>query len=315
MSFTYYSPYGTPLTVTQPSDLPDAPVVVTSPDGSSSVLWSDRGGSTAAVWIAPYRPGVGLGAKQRIFESSLPQPAVDAAVDAEGALHVVWQVSGSGVNQIHYQKRLPGLAPSPADTVIVSRGEGVQNPTLRADPTSGLHVAFIASNGGVQQVRYKRRAPDRGWDYASTEVTLVSEGPMARPALAPAALNDVSVLYLGFLPATRQFERRRLIESVAVAAPTPAPFVPGPALRLGPNPLRAGSPLVLRLDGAAGRAPPVVDILDLTGRRVTSAALTPGGDAAVAEIPGGTTGAWPSGVYFAHLRGADRHSARLVVIR
>ena len=317
MSFTYFSPYGTPLTVTQPTDLPDAPVVAVAPDGRSNILWSDRATSAATVWNAGYSPTTGLGAKQRIAQSSFAQPAVDAAVDGAGVVHVVWQVSGPGVNQIHYQRRRPdGSLPSPFDTVIVSRGESVQNPTLRADPGAALHLAFIANNGGVQQVRYKRWQPNRGWDYASTEVTLVSDGPTARPAVVPASPGEVSVLYLGFPGGvTQQLERRRRLQVVAVAAPEPIRPVPALAFRLGPNPLRAGAPLVLRAAADPGSSAQVVDLFDLAGRRVASVPLVSRGDEAFAELPGETTRGWHSGVYFARLRGRDLRAVRLVVIR
>jgi M6 family metalloprotease-like protein len=317
MSFTYFSPYGTPLTVTDPTDLPDAPVVVAGPDGSSNILWSDRATSSAKVWIVGYSPTAGLSAKQQLARSGSAQPAVDAAVDLTGVVHVVWQESGAGLNEIHYQRRSPGAGtPSPFDTVIVSRRESVQNPALRADPAGGLHLAFIANNGGVQQVHYKRWQPNGGWDYTSTEVTLVSDGPMARPAVVPASADEVSVLYLGFPGGvTQQLERRRGLPASTVAAPQPIRAVPALAFRLGPNPLRAGAPLVLQATISPGSPAPVVDLFDLTGRRVASVPLVPRGDGAFAEVPGEATSGWHGGVYFAHLRGRGLRAARLVVIR
>jgi M6 family metalloprotease-like protein len=317
MSFTYFSPYGTPITVTQPNNLPDAPVVAAGLDGSSSILWSDRSTPSATIWIAKYTPTGGIGAKEQIAQSSFAQPAVDASVDGTGILHVVWQVSGPGVNQIHYQRRRPdGTLPAPFDTVIVSRGESVQNPALRTDAGGSLHLVFIANNGGVQQVRYKRWQPDRGWDYASTEVTLTSEGPMARPAVVPASAGEVSVLYLGFPGgATQQMERRRRLESGAVAVPEPIPAVAPVAFRLGPNPLHAGSALVLRSTVDPASTGQFVDLFDIAGRRVAAVPLSPRGDEAFAEVPGQATRGWHSGIYFARLRGRDLRAARLVVIR
>jgi hypothetical protein len=317
MSFTYYSPYGTPLTVTQPADFPDAPVIAASPDGSSYVLWSNRATSPATVWIAQYSPTAGLGPKRQIEQSSYAQPAVDATVDTAG-VHIAWQVSGSGVNQIRYQRRKLDLGdPAPTDqAVIVSRGESVQNPTLRSDPDGGLHLAFITTNGGVQQVRYKRWAPDRGWDYGSTEVTLPADGPAARPAVVPASPNDVSVLYLTFANGvTQHLERRRRLGASALTVPEPSHPLTTLALRLGPNPLRAGAPLVFRAGANLGSSGQVVDLFDLTGRRVTSVPLVRRGEEALGEVPGDATRGWPSGIYFARLRGRNLGGARLVVLR
>jgi hypothetical protein len=317
MSFTYFSPYGTPLRVTVPTDLPDVPVVVAAPAGNSYILWSDRATPAASVWIAEYSPTTGLGGKQRIANSSYPQRAIDAAVDAAGAVHVVWQVSGTGVNQIHYQRRVPGISlPSPFDTVIVSRGESVQTPTIRSDPSSALHLTYIANNGGVQQVRYMLSRPGRGWDYAGTEVSLVSDGPMARPTVAPASPAHVSVLYFSFPDGrTRHLERRRRLGDEPVAAPQPASRVTPFGLRLGPSPLRAGAPLALRSILEPGLTTLVVDVMDLAGRRVASVPLVARGVEAFGQVAGETTREWRSGIYFARLRGPRPHSARLVVIR
>lgn len=317
MSFTYFSPYGVPLTVTNPTDLPDAPAVAVAPDGSSSIVWSDRSTTAASVWIARYHPVSGLGDKQQIALSSFPQPAVDVAVDGAGTVHVVWQVSGPSVNQIHYQRRwADGSLPSPYDTVIVSRGESVQNPALRVDSGGTLHLAFIATNGGVQQLRYKRCQPSKGWDYASTEVTLPTDGPAARPAVVPVSAGEVSLLYLGFPGgATQQLERRRTLASVALAAPEPPPAARAVTFEVGPNPLRAGSALTLRAPADAGWSERTVDLFDLTGRRVASVSMASQGGEAIARISGETTRGWHSGVYFARVRARDFRTARLVVIR
>lgn len=318
MSFTYYSPYGTPLVVTQPTDFPDAPVIAGAPDGSSYILWSNRATPTSTVWIAKYSPWTGLGPKKQIDASSYAQPAVDAAVDSAGIVHIVWQVSGSGVNQIHYQRRGPDLANPPrADRmVLVSRGESVQNPTLRCDREGGLHLAFIATNGGVQQVRYKRWAPDRGWDYGSTEITATSDGPTARPAVVPASPRDVSVLYLRFAGGvTQHLERQRRLAPSTVAVPDDRRPIPVRALRLGPNPVRAGASIVFRAAVDPGSSGQVVDLFDLAGRRVTSVSLDPRGEEALGEVPGAATRGWSSGIYFARLRGRNLGSTRLVVIR
>jgi hypothetical protein len=222
------------------------------------------------------------------------------------------------VNQIHYQRRKLDLSdPSiPDQMVLVSRGEGVQNPTLRSDPDGGLHLAFITTNGGVQQVRYKRWAPDRGWDYGSTEVTLPSDGPAARPAVVPASPGDVSVLYLTFSAGvTQHLERRRRLAPSTVAVPEPSRPLTALTFRLGPNPLRAGAPLVFRAGADLGSSGQVVDLFDLAGRRVASVPLVPRGEEAFGEVRGDATRGWPSGIYFAHLRGRSRGGARLVVIR
>jgi len=315
MTFNYFSPYGTSLALTAPTDLPDAPVIAVGPDGTSNILWSDRHTSAPSVWIARYSPNSGLEPKQQINSSSFSQPAVDAAVDGAGVVHIVWQVSGPGVNQIHYQRRAAGGVLGIPDTVLVSRGESVQSPVLRADVSGTLHLAFIAANGGVQQLRYERWDPNLGWDFGSTEVTLPSDGPAARPAIIPGGPGEVSLLYLGFPGgATQHLERHRSLTQVALEAPVPDPPA-ATMFALGPNPLHAGSSLLLRAPAEPGVAEPVVDLYDITGRRMVSVALTTHGGEAAAVLPGDATRGWRSGIYFARLRSPHAPAARLVVIR
>lgn len=317
MTFTYFSPFGMPLAVTAPARLPDAPVIAVSPDGTSHIFWPDRATSPSSVWFARYTPTGGLASPQPIHGSSFAQPAIDAVADATGAVHVVWQVTASGgVNQFRYQRRPPsGASPFPPDTVVVSRSEGVQNPVLRLGPGGLLHLAFITFNGGVPQVRYKRRHPDFGWDHGSTEVSFPSEGAAARPQVVPATDDEVSVLY--FLPVNGgdgQMERRRFVMSGLLASPDPvrAPLPAG--VRLGPNPLRAGAPLRLRPGGERPTGD-AIDVYDIAGRRVATTAPVSGSDDPWVEIPGSVTRAWESGVYFARARGSVAAATRLVVLR
>ena len=318
MTFTYFSPFGMSMAVTPTTALPDAPVVAVTPEGVSNIFWSDRATPSPSVWRSTYALSSGLSQPQRVTPSGTGQPAVDACADATGAVHVVWQANGTGgVNQIRYQRYPPGGGtPSPSDSIIVTRFESVQNPVVRVDESMTVHVAFIAVSGGVPQVRYKRQHPALGWDYGSTEITMVSEGGAGRPMIAPGHNDEVSVLYL--LPTAeteRLMERRRYMPSTSVAVPDPARSPAGVDVRLGPTPLRAGSPLVVRLAGDTPALGRVVEIFDLVGRKVVSAALVPHSGGLSAEIPGTITRGWESGVYFARVRGAAALAARLVVLR
>ena len=317
MTFPYRAPSAAPITVTQIGDLPAAPVVAVAGEGRSYVLWSDRATPPARIWLAAYNPATGIGAKQKIIGSSFEQPAVDAVVDSTGALDVVWQESGSGVNQIHYQKRKPdGSSPFPLDATLVSRGESVQNPTLRIDEQGGLHLAFVGNTSGVQQVRYMRWQPDGGWDCSSTELTAITDGSAARPAIAAFTPDEVSVLYIGFPGGVMQpMERQRVTETRPVAVPEPGRPAPALALRLGPNPLPAGASLHLRTGVAAGSEAEAVEFFDLAGRRVAAVPLVTAGAEASTDLSGESTRGWRSGVYFARMRGFAAPATRLVVIR
>jgi len=316
MTFTYFSPFGMSLPVSGAVAIPDAPVIAVAPDGTSRIFWSDRSTSPASVWTARYNVAGGLTTADRIAGSSYSQPAVDAVADAMGQVHVVWQATGPGVNQIHYQRYgAGGAGPTQLDTTIVSRGESVLSPVLRTDSELGLHVAFISVNGGVPQLRYKHRSPDRGWDYSSTEVTMVAEGSMARPTLVTGLDHEVSVLYFrGAGGELHPMERRRYSPVGILAAPPPPPLPDRFELRARPNPLRAGGTLSFRLASGPGAPADVLEIYDVAGRRVATAPFLDDSGVRRAEIPGSVTRAWESGVYFARIRDRNTTSTRLVVL-
>jgi hypothetical protein len=314
MSFGYFSPFGTPRVVTGPTSVPDAPVVAVDPAGHSYVFWADRSFDPTSIWFARFHPDRGVSARARVARSDYAQPAVDAAVDASGTVHIAWQVSAPGIHRIHYQRRTPdGFFPAPYDTALVVRGENVLNPILRVDSSGGVHVGFLASQGGVPQMRYKHWVPGRGWDFGSTEITLPAEGLVARPTLVARGNSDVSAIFIGFPGGrTALLERRRFIGSAAVAVFDPPREIPR-GLHVGPNPIAAGAAFTLRWP-AEGTAPSAVDFYDVAGRRVASAPVSDR-TAGATELPGSTTAGWASGVYFAHLRGRPEPPARLLVIR
>ena len=318
MAFSYFSPFGTSVAVTDSTAQPDPPVVAVAPDGGSYILWPDRARSPASIWFSHFHPDSSVSARKQVASNAFASPAVDAVVDASGDLHIVWQVSGPGLNQFHYQRRMgSGQAPMPFDTLLISRTETVQNPVLRLDPAGGLHLAFLTNSGGIQQVRYKHSVAGRGWDFTAAEVTRVDEGPAARPALVATSGDEVSVFYIGFPNGTGSYmERRRMLPGNAVAVFEPASVAPL-SLTIGPNPLRAGTTMSLRWPGAPQTGPDrsTVEFYDLNGRRLAAVALVADDRGASAELPGSVTAAWKSGVYFARLRGRADRSARLVVIR
>jgi hypothetical protein len=315
MSFTYFSPYGAPIAVTGSSQLPDVPALAVAPDGSSYVLWPDRTTTPVAVWYAHFHPDSGMSVRHRLVWGSESQVAIRGAVDAAGALHVLWQVSGAGLNELHYERLVPGLPfPSPQDTIVDSRGESIQDPTLKIDATGAVHITYTISVGGALEVRYKHWEPGRGWDLSSTRVT--QEGSATRPALLPLGPRTVSIVYIGFPGgSTALMERRReLTPEVAVDVPEPAVEL-ATQVRVGPNPLRPGVALALHWPADVGPEGGLVDFFDVSGRRVASAPLAAARGEAVGQLSGDVTRQWSSGVYFARLRGSPSPTARIVVLR
>ena len=76
----------------------------------------------SSLWFARFRTDSGLTAPQALTSFTIQsQTAYSAALDSVGGLHLVWQVSGPGVNELRYQHRYGSAAPDPVDCCRSSR--------------------------------------------------------------------------------------------------------------------------------------------------------------------------------------------------
>ena len=311
--FPYFSPFGDPVALTGTAEQPDAPVVAASPSGASFTVWPERNPYPTTLWFARFKPDSGTSPRLRLTPTNGgAQPGVNAVVDSIGRLHAVWQVSSPNAAEIRYQLRGPN-GPAPTDTIIERRGEPLQNLSLSLDREGGLHVVMEALAAGIPQLRHKYWEPGYGWQMGATEVTLPGEETAARPAVLAENQGLLTVLYTGYPDgAPALVERRRNVEGFAL---TSAGFG-GPAnasMNVAPNPLREGFPLKLGGPIAPG-AGVWADVFDLSGRVMSSVPLETYGDRWVASFSVSRTQSWPSGVYFARVRGTGT-TARFVVLR
>jgi hypothetical protein len=231
-------------------------------------------------------------------------------------MHAIWVMAGPGTNELHYQRRPPGLPASPPDTTIYSVGGTVQGPRLVVDPQGGAHVAFQADISGIGQIRYKRWLPAIGWDIGATQMTLPGDPTASRPLVAARGPADVTVLYTSYVAGLPHFlERRRLYDvspSLSAVPPPARPRIVTPRLLLAPNPARPGEPIAIRYRGSATSAR--VEIFDLAGRRVWSQPLAGAASGLGATLAPDVTRRWRGGVYFARLAGDAGPATRIVLL-
>jgi hypothetical protein len=310
--FAYISPFGTPSPVTFASEEPDPPTLAVRPDGSAILIWSDRANAPARLFFSRFNPDSGVSPRQPLtYTPAAPMLGVSAAFDRLGTLHTVWQVSGAGISELHYQPR-PQYSPlSLPDTLLESSGVLVQNPAVACDDSMGVHVVYEDWSGALPVVRYKLKDPSLGWDVVGTVLAPAGEGAL-QPAILPQGPGNATVLESAQIDGDFGLVERRRVMGTSPTSEAPLPVLPGLALRLGPNPLRAGS--TLRVTGRIPAAAGWLDVFDLAGRRVAAVPTIVAGGVFSATVDALLTARWPSGVYFARPRGLDR-SARFVVIR
>ncbi len=316
MRFTYRSPFGLPRELTTPPGYPSTPAITVSPAGVAHVLWIDRPAAPQQpqrIWAARFNPDSGMSQPFTLTRApTYSQTALAAVTDAAGTLHVVWQVSGPGTYELHYQRRWPDRTPSPRDTVMEQQTAPFQAPILTPDRDGGLHLAYEGSGATPVEIHYRRWTPERGWDYRSTDVSEGVDG--TQPVVLPQSHDAVTVLFTGYIAGRPQLlVRQRLLPGTTLTVPpAPAPAA-GIALRVGPNPLRRGA--ALELSVASRPANPWLDVYDIGGRRLASVELARAADGWRAELPAARTLGWPAGVYFARPRGEPGAGRRWVMLR
>lgn len=315
--FLYFAPFGQPIQVTAPGEIPGRPALEVSRDGVGYLLWPDASLNPQRYLFSRFHPDSGLSLHLPLTPGSTnPQTAISALVDTAGTLHSMWQVSGAGVSELHYQQRWQATRPAPRDTAVESRGVPISDAVIAADPFGSLHIAFAATSVDGQQIYYKRWRPGLGWDFRSTQVSSSLGGSASSPLLAPSTPGNVTVLYAAYPAGEARFvERLRRLDGADPLAATPLAIAPRPVLELGPNPLRSGGALEFRWRGATPADIAIVDIFDLAGRRVASVPLDNASGIWRGRLAPSATAGWASGMYFAKLKGERGANARLVLLR
>lgn len=318
LRFTYFSPFGQSIPVTDFFDFETAPSVFPTPTGSSMVTWIDKLAYRPRLMFARFSPDSGVSQPQPLTSPpNRQQTALTGVMDAAGNLHFAWLCIGPAVSEIHYQFR-----PASPDTLgigdllLESRGEPMAGIVLGAGADLSIHLVFEATRSGITQIRYRRMSPGEGWDLNSTEISLPSDGTAKRPVVFPRPEGDVSVGYTLY-PVTGDPQlmiRHRVLNGTPESPTTSVPFASSSGIHIGPNPLRAGGVLRIEWSGVVASPPGPVEVFDIAGRRVASLPWSSSGTGWSARADGALTRSWATGVYFART-GATGASTRIVVIR
>ncbi|HTG49248.1 MAG TPA: hypothetical protein VL915_02080, partial [Gemmatimonadales bacterium] len=314
--FVYFAPFGQPLPVSTPGRMPDNPAIAVDEDGISYIMWPDLADTQRKLWCARFHPDSGLAVPMPLTATAGSETAVSAQVDSEGTIHLVWQVTTTDRNEIHYQRRYKTRRPAPRDTVLVSSTGQVGGPRLAMDPSGTLHVVYEFGAGGSTGIYYKRWRPVWGWDFQGTEVTSGQNGGASAPLVLPESMGNVSVLFTGYAGAGFRFmERCRHLDTTPPQAAKLAAAISSGPFSLRPNPLLAGQDFELVWAGAAPTPGAAAEVFDVAGRLVSSAVLERRDDAWHARFSGAVTSRLTSGIYFVRPRVPTAAAQRLVILR
>jgi len=175
--------------------LPPADNVVSNWDfetGSLGPEWLESGAFTPAVidtvrhtgsyaaYLGQHSPSWSTPAPVANEPGEATQPR--AALDASGALHVVWRGGSGELNTVYYARRSSDGTWSAAQDISASAGD-VFLPKLAVEPGGVAHVVWLDHSADTYDVYYARRAADGSWSAP----LLVSDGP------GPSFDNDMAL--------------------------------------------------------------------------------------------------------------------------
>ena len=147
-------------------------------------------GDSGRVWIAWQKPGNGTGTTDvyySIYHSNtglldpvLPLSASSAfagnptiAAGRDGVVHAAWVDTRTGSQQVWTRRFVPGTGWT-AEEQLVFSGTSASAPSITADYNNHMHLVWVDSRNGNNEIYYKEYVPGVGWDAMDTRVTVNS---------------------------------------------------------------------------------------------------------------------------------------------
>lgn len=93
------------------------------------------------------------------------------AASRDGVVHLVWVDTRSGSQQVWTKRFVPGSGWT-ADEQLVFSSTASSAPSITADYENHMHLVWVDTRGGNNDIFYKEYVPGVGWDAIDTQVTL-----------------------------------------------------------------------------------------------------------------------------------------------
>jgi len=134
-----------------------SPTIAVDPSGNLYLFWTDDTPGSYAVY---YKKSTDSGdtwtpAKSLVLSlGNAASPAI--AVDFPGNLHVVWNGSRPGSDEVYYRKSTDGGTTWIADKRLTWNSGSSFSPDIAVDFFGNLHVVWVDSTPGICEIYYKK---------------------------------------------------------------------------------------------------------------------------------------------------------------
>ncbi len=93
------------------------------------------------------------------------------AASRDGVVHLVWVDTRTGFQEIWTKRYLPGSGWTPDEQLVFSP-TSASAPTITADYNNHVHLEWVDSRDGNNEIYYKEYTPGPGWDAVDTRITV-----------------------------------------------------------------------------------------------------------------------------------------------
>ncbi len=150
------------------------PVIAIDTFHNAWIVWQTLIGLTGTTdfYYAVYNGATRTMGPQTVLVNN-PASSRDPSLTADrfGNVYLAWTDNRSGANEIWWKQYTPGVGWGP-DTQIVFSPTAAQTPSITADYDGRLHLVWVDTRGGNNDVFYKMYTPGVGWDAVDTQLTV-----------------------------------------------------------------------------------------------------------------------------------------------
>lgn len=130
------------------------------------------------------------------------------AVDFLGGLHVVWQDSTPGNNEVYYKRSTDGGASWTTAKRLTWTSTYSHRPVIGVDSSGGLHVFWDDDAAGNTEI-YQKRSTDAGATWTASERLTWTSGYSIVPAMAVDPSHNLHVVWSDLTPGNQEIYHKK----------------------------------------------------------------------------------------------------------
>jgi len=289
-------------------------------NGVVHLVWVDTRSGTQQIWTKRFVPGSGWTPDEQVVFSSTGSSAPSITADYNSHMHLVWQDTRSGNNDIFYKEYVPGTGWDPIDTQVTLNTASQIQPYVDADPRDNVYMVWTDSRNGASNpdIYYDTR---RNGTWAGN-LSIVGAGTDTTNSVQrfPGIVHDeFGVAYVAWtderLPASLGRNRDVWYKTgldVVTAVPTPDRPALARLLRNYPNPFNPVTTIHFVLNRDAQVSLRIYDVQGRAVRTLVNSYLTSGPRVMGWDGKDDAGRSLASGTYFLRLQGGGSYLNRTI---